>query len=588
MESINFKQDKNFSDEQDNENENFRLKEINEIKYYSSNKKRSICYCYKMILVLSIIIFIFFGILFLSSKAFGIIEQEIIKKDSFKNYKNLINAINQNIYNYEEKEEHLKENNLTNNIINNIKSNITNIIPDNMTDNKNDNMTDNRANIDNINNVTNLLIQNEFNNLMNNNIKKKIGLAFVYKTLYSNGIARFITLTANHFMKTGKYDIYFITSEIIQKEFTYNSNIKRFVAFNNFSLIRNISKQENIDIFILQNEASTSMPQFYRSLGKKVITIFHGVFMSAMAIGGSMVGYRYWFNFDLYDSFAFISPDDYFFYKNLGFKNEIYIPNMLTFEPSETQSSNLTYNNIIMLGRFSDPIKGGKYAIKAMSLIVKEIPDAKLIMISSDSGIQFLRDLIIELNLSNNVFIHSQTYNISSYFLNSSVLMYTSLSEAYPMALNEGKAHGLPIVAFDVPYSVPYQKGVIVVDQLDCNALARETILLLKNYNYRKRMGEFAKKSLYKYSNILIIDFWERLFNALLSGNENDYRKLQFEIEKKYYKEEEARLHLQKSFNYIIKNYKNLSCHTLDNIANTNYLKNIEDCNISNSNISLK
>ena len=246
MESINFKQDKNFSDEQDNENENFRLKEINEIKYYSSNKKRSICYCYKMILVLSIIIFIFFGILFLSSKAFGIIEQEIIKKDSFKNYKNLINAINQNIYNYEEKEEHLKENNLTNNIISNIKSNITNIIPDNMTDNKNDNMTDNRTNIDNINNVTNLLIQNEFNNLMNNNIKKKIGLAFVYKTLYSNGIARFITLSANHFIKTGKYDICFITSEIIQKEFTYNSSIKRFVAFNNFSLIRNISKQENI------------------------------------------------------------------------------------------------------------------------------------------------------------------------------------------------------------------------------------------------------------------------------------------------------------------------------------------------------
>ena len=131
------------------------------------------------------------------------------------------------------------------------------------------------------------------------------------------------------------------------------------MAFNNYSLIRNISKQENIDIFILQNEASTSMPQFYRSLGKKVITIFHGVFMLAMAIGGSMVGYRYWFNFDLDDSFAFISPDDYFFYKNLGFKNEIYIPNMLTFEPSETPSSNLIYNNIIMLGRFSAPIKEG-------------------------------------------------------------------------------------------------------------------------------------------------------------------------------------------------------------------------------------
>ena len=72
--------------------------------------------------------------------------------------------------------------------------------------------------------------------------------------------------------------------------------------------------------------------------------------------------------------------------------------------------------------------------------------------------------------------------------------MFTSLSEAFPMAMNEGKAHGLPIVAFDVPYSPPYQNGVIVVDQLDVEGLARETIKLLKDYNYRKKMGDLQKK----------------------------------------------------------------------------------------------
>ena len=40
-------------------------------------------------------------------------------------------------------------------------------------------------------------------------------------------------------METGKYNIWFITKEIGQKEFTYNSNIKRYVAFQNFNLIRN-------------------------------------------------------------------------------------------------------------------------------------------------------------------------------------------------------------------------------------------------------------------------------------------------------------------------------------------------------------
>ena len=79
--------------------------------------------------------------------------------------------------------------------------------------------------------------------------------------------------------------------------------------------------------------------------------------------------------------------------------------------------------------------------------------------------------------------------------------MYTSLNEAFPMAMNEGKAYGLPIVAFDVPISPPYQSGVITVDLLDYKALARETIKLLKDYNYRKKMGKEAKLSLNKYSN---------------------------------------------------------------------------------------
>ena len=57
-----------------------------------------------------------------------------------------------------------------------------------------------------------------------------------------------------------------------------------------------------------------------------------------------------------------------------------------------------------MLGRQNDPIKGAIYAVKAMSLIVKEVPDARLTFITSDSRVQFLRNLTKELNLTNNIF----------------------------------------------------------------------------------------------------------------------------------------------------------------------------------------
>jgi glycosyltransferase involved in cell wall biosynthesis len=304
--------------------------------------------------------------------------------------------------------------------------------------------------------------------------------------------------------------------------------------------------------------------------------------MSAMALD-ILNSYKNWIDFDLYDSYIFIAADDYYFYKKLGFKNEIYIPNLNTFVPSETKSSNLTYNNIIMLGRQNDPIKGAKYAVKSMFYIIKEVPDAKLTLVTSDSRVQFLRDLIKELNLTNNVFIHGHTYNISSYFWNSSVHMYTSFSEAYPMAMNEGKAHGMPIVAFDVPYSPPYQKGVIVVDQLDCEALARETIKLLKDYDYRKKMGEKAKESLSEYSNDEIAEIWGKLFRALLSNDTNEYRQLQNEIENKYYNEDEARIRMHRSYELLKRVNKNLTCHYVENFTDINYVKNIKLCNISNN-----
>ena len=541
MESVevNENKEKEKENEQENENEKTRLSEIDVIELYSNTKDGGNSNkCYKMILVIIVTFFILSLFFFISLKTVNIF--------------------------YEDR---------TN--IDNLKLNL----------NQADNTEDNKTKIDKQqikNETTNNNSNNETSNSGHNNVNKKIRLAFAYSTLYSNGIARFITVTANAFMETGKYDIYFITGKQTQKEYSYNPNIKRFIAYDNYTLIKNITKHENIDIVILQNTLSNSVVKFYKNLGIKVIGIFHGVFMSTL-FHGITSSYRAWVNFDLYDSYVFIASDDYYFYNKLKFKNAIFIPNLYTFEPSQIKNSNLTYNNIIMLGRFNDPIKGAKYAVMAMSYIVKEVPDARLNIITSDSRIQFLKNLTKELNLTNNVFIHSHTYDISQLFWNSSVHMYTSLSEAFPMAMNEGKAHGLPIVAFDVPYSNSYQDGVIVVDLLDVKALANETIKLLKDYNYRKEMGENAKKSLDKFSNKETVELWERLFRSLLSPFKSKYRELQKEMEKKYYKEESAKMHIEKHYQGLLRYNSSFSCHSLEDFLDLNKIKFISECNISST-----
>ena len=541
MESVevNENKEKEKENEQENENEKTRLSEIDVIELYSNTKDGGNSNkCYKMILVIIVTFFILSLFFFISLKTVNIF--------------------------YEDR---------TN--IDNLKLNL----------NQADNTEDNKTKIDKQqikNETTNNNSNNETSNSGHNNVNKKIRLAFAYSTLYSNGIARFITVTANAFMETGKYDIYFITGKQTQKEYSYNPNIKRFIAYDNYTLIKNITKHENIDIVILQNTLSNSVVKFYKNLGIKVIGIFHGVFMSTL-FHGITSSYRAWVNFDLYDSYVFIASDDYYFYNKLKFKNAIFIPNLYTFEPSQIKNSNLTYNNIIMLGRFNDPIKGAKYAVMAMKYIAKEVPDARLNIITSDSRIQFLKNLTKELNLTNNVFIHSHTYDISKLFWNSSVHMYTSLTEAFPMAMNEGKAHGLPIVAFDVPYSNSYQDGVIVVDLLDVKALANETIKLLKDYNYRKEMGENAKKSLDKFSNKETVELWERLFRSLLSPFKSKYRELQKEMEKKYYKEESAKMHIEKHYQGLLRYNSSFSCHSLEDFLDLNKIKFISECNISST-----
>ena len=452
-------------------------------------------------------------------------------------------------------------------------------------DNNKTKIEERQINNDTIYNISNNVTVNSYNytdDNNKNNTTRKIGLAFVYSTLYSNGIARFITLTSKYFMETGKYDICFITGKPYSKEYSFDPKIKRFIAHDNYTLIKNIIKNEHIDIVILQNVLSDSVANFYRKLGVKVVCIFHGIYMSAM-FHGRTNSYRNWYKFDSFDSFVFIASDDYYFYNNLGFKNGIFIPNLYTFEPSQTQNSNLTYNNIIMLGRLNDEIKGAKYAVMAMSYIVKEVPDARLNLVTSDSRIQFLKNLTIELNLTNNVFIQYHTYNISQLFLNSSVHMYTSLTEAFPMAMNEGKAHGLPIVAFGVPFSNPYQDGVINVDLLDTKALANETIKLLKDYDYRKKMGEYAKKSLDMFSNNETVYLWERLFKSLLSEDKNEYRELQKEIENKYYNQEKAKEHVEKHYQALLRYNNTFSCHSLDDFIDREKVKNIKECEIPKS-----
>ena len=104
--------------------------------------------------------------------------------------------------------------------------------------------------------------------------------------------------------------------------------------------------------------------------------------------------------------------------------------------------------------------------------------------------------------------------------------------------MNEGKAHALPIIAFNCTYSPPYQKGVILVENMNYTQMAEEAIKLLKDYNYRKIKGLESKLSLNEFSNRDTLDKWDRLFEVLLKNDTVGFNKLKEYTFERYYDEE--------------------------------------------------
>jgi len=409
-------------------------------------------------------------------------------------------------------------------------------------------------------------------------VKKKIKIAFITQYLFISGIARFLTVLTELLVKTGKYDVYLITDEKNDIDFNYNKKVKRIILKKDLQVMKDFDEENDIQIYILNNDLSDAI-DIYHSFGKKVIGIFHGVYLSC-AFSNHMQMYQVWQNFLKLDSFVHIIPDDYWIYKRFQFNNSIFIPNIYTFDSTKTPSSPLKNKNILMVGRFDDVLKGAVYGIQAMAEIVKEVPDAKLTILGLNPP-QHLLDLIKQLKIENSVNWPGFSTNITEFYLNTSVLLVTSVSESFPMVMNEGKAHGLPIVAFEIDYCPCFQSGVITVEMFNYKEMAKETIKLLKDYNYRKKKGKESKLSLNNYiNNNETIEMWDRLFSSLISDNAEDYKEFQKEVENKFYNESLAKKHLEKQYHYAQQFNEYFKCHSFENFTTLDYINKIEVCPI--------
>ena len=161
-----------------------------------------------------------------------------------------------------------------------------------------------------------------------------------------------LSLLCSELAKLENYDIYMITGPAYKIDFPFDQRVIRVPIIKNKTLIEKYDKSSNIKIYVLQNDLTPSSIKWYRNLngGKKVIGIVHGVYMSS--IFANLTGvYSIWKFNQLNDAYIQVNADDYYVNKRLGINNSFFLPNLYTFDPDITPNSNLTYNNLLIIGR---------------------------------------------------------------------------------------------------------------------------------------------------------------------------------------------------------------------------------------------
>jgi glycosyltransferase involved in cell wall biosynthesis len=103
---------------------------------------------------------------------------------------------------------------------------------------------------------------------------------------------------------------------------------------------------------------------------------------------------------------------------------------------------------IIGIGRLA-PQKGFDYAIKALSLLVKEHPDTKLLIVGGGDPLPY-QQLATEQGLADKVIFSGFRTDVHELLQAADIYWLTSRSEGIPCTMQEAMAAKIPVVAFDI------------------------------------------------------------------------------------------------------------------------------------------
>ena len=176
---------------------------------------------------------------------------------------------------------------------------------------------------------------------------------------------------------------------------------------------------------------------------------------------------------------------------------------------------------LLFVGRLEER-KGIHYLIKSMSIILRENPNVKLLVVGKDRGCRGpLENLSRRLGIEKNVVFTgpiNSTQLLCAYEL-SDIVVIPSLYEAFGLVVVEAWAHKKPVVVSEtigLAETISDEKAGIIVNHSDHEALAEAVVKLLSDQRLSKSMGTRGYQVVKKeFTWEKTVDKVEEVYNAV-------------------------------------------------------------------------
>lgn len=151
---------------------------------------------------------------------------------------------------------------------------------------------------------------------------------------------------------------------------------------------------------------------------------------------------------------------------------------------------------ILSVGRLTAQ-KQFDHLIKAFSSLKLDNPDWRLIILGEGELRKDLEELVLELGLSNSVYLPGATGNVGDWYEYSDIFALSSAYEGFPNVLIEALTHGLPAVCYDCDTGprdmiTPPSNGLLVPPN-DIDELSSSLSQLMTNDDVRQEAGINAR-----------------------------------------------------------------------------------------------